>query len=87
VTEKDSARLAYQDFFAAWKDADPDIPILISFTRYKPSRSPAPIQTNVNGGPTKSANELKSAKFLSVRLITPILQNGVGDSALAVPEF
>ena len=24
------ARTAYQDFFAAWKDADPDIPILIT---------------------------------------------------------
>jgi hypothetical protein len=23
-----SARSAYQDFFALWKDADPDIPIL-----------------------------------------------------------
>jgi eukaryotic-like serine/threonine-protein kinase len=22
------ARVAYQDFFALWKDADPDIPIL-----------------------------------------------------------
>ena len=22
------ARTAYQDFFAAWKDADPDVPIL-----------------------------------------------------------
>ena len=22
------ARIAYQDFFALWKDADPDIPIL-----------------------------------------------------------
>jgi serine/threonine protein kinase/tetratricopeptide (TPR) repeat protein len=30
VLQKDSARArtAYQDFFAAWKDADPDIPIL-----------------------------------------------------------
>ena len=26
--EKDKARTAYQDFFALWKDADPDIPIL-----------------------------------------------------------
>ena len=24
------ARTAYQDFFALWKDADPDIPILIA---------------------------------------------------------
>ena len=24
----DRARTAYQDFFGAWKDADPDIPIL-----------------------------------------------------------
>jgi hypothetical protein len=24
------ARVAYQDFFALWKDADPDIPILIA---------------------------------------------------------
>ena len=23
------ARTAYQDFFAAWKDADPDLPILV----------------------------------------------------------
>ncbi len=23
------ARIAYQDFFALWKDADPDVPILI----------------------------------------------------------
>jgi hypothetical protein len=23
------ARTAYQDFFAAWKDADPDVPVLI----------------------------------------------------------
>jgi eukaryotic-like serine/threonine-protein kinase len=22
------ARTAYQDFFAAWKDADPDVPVL-----------------------------------------------------------
>jgi hypothetical protein len=27
LTEK--ARTAYQDFLAIWKDADPDIPILI----------------------------------------------------------
>ncbi len=26
--DKDKARIAYQDFFAVWKDADPDIPIL-----------------------------------------------------------
>ena len=26
--EKAKARKAYQDFFALWKDADPDIPIL-----------------------------------------------------------
>jgi eukaryotic-like serine/threonine-protein kinase len=26
--DKPSARSAYQDFFALWKDADPDIPIL-----------------------------------------------------------
>jgi eukaryotic-like serine/threonine-protein kinase len=24
------ARTAYQDFFALWKDADPDVPILIA---------------------------------------------------------
>jgi hypothetical protein len=24
------ARTAYQDFFALWKDADPDIPVLIA---------------------------------------------------------
>jgi hypothetical protein len=24
------AHVAYQDFFALWKDADPDIPILIT---------------------------------------------------------
>jgi eukaryotic-like serine/threonine-protein kinase len=28
--EKDKARTAYQDFLAMWKDADPDIPILIA---------------------------------------------------------
>jgi eukaryotic-like serine/threonine-protein kinase len=28
--EKDKARTAYQDFFALWKDADPDIPILMA---------------------------------------------------------
>ena len=27
--ETDRARTAYQDFFALWKDADPDIPLLI----------------------------------------------------------
>jgi predicted Zn-dependent protease len=27
--ETDKARTAYQDFFALWKDADPDIPILV----------------------------------------------------------
>jgi len=26
--DKSKARTAYQDFFALWKDADPDIPIL-----------------------------------------------------------
>jgi hypothetical protein len=26
--DKVKARTAYQDFFALWKDADPDIPIL-----------------------------------------------------------
>jgi hypothetical protein len=26
--DKESARKGYQDFFALWKDADPDIPIL-----------------------------------------------------------
>jgi hypothetical protein len=24
------ARVSYQDFFALWKDADPDVPILIA---------------------------------------------------------
>ena len=24
------ARTAYQDFFAMWKDADPDIPVLVA---------------------------------------------------------
>jgi hypothetical protein len=30
VLQKDTAhaRTAYQDFFASWKDADPDVPIL-----------------------------------------------------------
>lgn len=23
------ARIAYQDFFAVWKDADPDVPVLV----------------------------------------------------------
>jgi len=27
-TDKAAARTAYQDFFALWKNADPDIPIL-----------------------------------------------------------
>ena len=26
--DKEGARKAYEDFFALWKDADPDIPIL-----------------------------------------------------------
>jgi outer membrane protein assembly factor BamD (BamD/ComL family) len=26
--DKDKARAAYQDFFARWKDADPDLPVL-----------------------------------------------------------
>jgi hypothetical protein len=26
--DKAKARTAYQDFFATWKDADPDVPIL-----------------------------------------------------------
>jgi eukaryotic-like serine/threonine-protein kinase len=26
--DKSKSRAAYQDFFALWKDADPDIPIL-----------------------------------------------------------
>ena len=26
--QPDKARTAYQDFFATWKDADPDVPIL-----------------------------------------------------------
>jgi hypothetical protein len=26
--DKAKSRIAYQDFFALWKDADPDIPIL-----------------------------------------------------------
>ena len=26
--DKTKAKSAYQDFFAAWKDADPDVPIL-----------------------------------------------------------
>jgi hypothetical protein len=26
--DKPKARVAYQDFFAAWKDADPDVPLL-----------------------------------------------------------
>jgi serine/threonine protein kinase/tetratricopeptide (TPR) repeat protein len=29
LNDSDKARIAYQDFFALWKDADPDIPILI----------------------------------------------------------
>lgn len=28
ANDKEKARTAYQDFFALWKDADPDIPIL-----------------------------------------------------------
>lgn len=31
--DKDQARKSYQDFFALWKDADPDIPILIEAKR------------------------------------------------------
>ncbi|HEX4424898.1 MAG TPA: tetratricopeptide repeat protein, partial [Terriglobales bacterium] len=27
--DKAKARTAYQDFFAAWKDADPDVPVLL----------------------------------------------------------
>jgi serine/threonine protein kinase/tetratricopeptide (TPR) repeat protein len=30
--DRAKARTAYQDFFAAWKDADPDVPILITAT-------------------------------------------------------
>jgi eukaryotic-like serine/threonine-protein kinase len=32
LLQKDTAkaRLTYQDFFAAWKDADPDIPVLVA---------------------------------------------------------
>ncbi len=26
--DKEAARKSYQDFFALWKDADPDIPVL-----------------------------------------------------------
>jgi len=26
--DKEKARAAYQDFFALWKDADPDVPLL-----------------------------------------------------------
>jgi eukaryotic-like serine/threonine-protein kinase len=26
--DKAKAKTAYQDFFAAWKDADPDVPVL-----------------------------------------------------------
>ena len=26
--QPDNAKTAYQDFFAIWKDADPDVPIL-----------------------------------------------------------
>jgi eukaryotic-like serine/threonine-protein kinase len=26
--DKARARVAYQDFFALWKDADPDVPVL-----------------------------------------------------------
>jgi eukaryotic-like serine/threonine-protein kinase len=31
------ARAAYQDFFTLWKDADPDIPILITAKPSTPS--------------------------------------------------
>ena len=29
MEDKPKARIAYQDFFAMWKDATPDIPLLV----------------------------------------------------------
>ncbi len=37
------ARTTYQDFFALWKDADPDIPVLKEAkTEYAKVRAPGP---------------------------------------------
>jgi len=74
--ERQKARKAYDDFFTTWKDADPDIPILIEAKKEYAKLFPQQVAALVNAGGNGSQTEAGST------LLVGELENRTGD-----PQF